>query len=261
MQMLIIDPQEDFCNPHTGSLYVPGAEEDMSRLAALVSRLGSRLEAVHVTQDSHHQVQIFHSCWWQDAWGKPPPPFTLISAADAESGVWRAAHAPFQKRSLAYVRSLEEQGNYRLVIWPYHCIAGTSGHNIAAPLQKALAEWERAAWKPVHYQQKGGNPFTEHYSALRAEVFDVQDPSTGADARWLSQLQKADTLLVGGEALSHCVLSTVRDLATLAPEMVCRMVLLTDAASAIPGFEEECSYFLKQMTGLGMQICSVRDFL
>ena len=34
--LLIIDPQEDFCNPRSGALFVAGAEADISRIAVLV---------------------------------------------------------------------------------------------------------------------------------------------------------------------------------------------------------------------------------
>ena len=34
LHLVAIDPQNDFCSPH-GSLYVPGAEEDMKRLARM----------------------------------------------------------------------------------------------------------------------------------------------------------------------------------------------------------------------------------
>ena len=42
IQLLIIDPQNDFCDPN-GALFVPGADEDMKRLASMVMRLRGRL--------------------------------------------------------------------------------------------------------------------------------------------------------------------------------------------------------------------------
>ena len=88
---LIIDPQQDFCDPATGALYVPGAEDDMVRLATLIHRFGDRIDRIHVTLDSHHYVHIAHPIWWIDAAGRHPEPFTIISASDVEEGRWRAA--------------------------------------------------------------------------------------------------------------------------------------------------------------------------
>jgi len=32
IELLVIDPQVDFCDPQRGSLYVPGAEHDMNSI-------------------------------------------------------------------------------------------------------------------------------------------------------------------------------------------------------------------------------------
>ncbi|MBD3260832.1 MAG: hypothetical protein GF334_04015 [Candidatus Altiarchaeales archaeon] len=42
IRFLVIDPQNSFCSPN-GSLFVPGADKDMDRLAAMVDRLQSKL--------------------------------------------------------------------------------------------------------------------------------------------------------------------------------------------------------------------------
>lgn len=59
IELLIIDPQNDFCNPN-GSLYVPGAERDMQNLSNMVRRLKGKLADIHVTLDSHRRVDISH---------------------------------------------------------------------------------------------------------------------------------------------------------------------------------------------------------
>ena len=64
IELLVIDPQVDFCDPARGALYVPGAEHDMARLAAMVRRLKGKLDDVHVTLDSHHFIHIAHPIFW-----------------------------------------------------------------------------------------------------------------------------------------------------------------------------------------------------
>ena len=51
VELLIIDPQIDFCDPARGALYVPGAEHDMRRLAQMVVRLKDKIDDIHVTLD------------------------------------------------------------------------------------------------------------------------------------------------------------------------------------------------------------------
>jgi len=70
VQLLIIDPQVDFCDPN-GSLFVPGSTEDMDRLSVMVKRLKDKISDIHVTLDSHHPVDIAHSVWFRSL----APPF------------------------------------------------------------------------------------------------------------------------------------------------------------------------------------------
>ena len=78
---LIIDPQNDFCDPEKGSLYVPGADEDMMRLAKMVDRLRDKLTDIHVTLDSHHTVDIAHPVFWIDGSGPASAPSTRNRSA------------------------------------------------------------------------------------------------------------------------------------------------------------------------------------
>ncbi len=242
--LLIVDPQEDFCNPHTGALYVPGAEQDMQRLAMLIDRIGQRLSRIDVTLDSHHALHIFHAIFWQDPAGNPPPPFTTISNAEVEAGVWRTRWPHHSEIAAEYTRALEAAQKYRLTIWPTHCLLGSRGSLVYAPLFQALQSWEILTGKSVVYRLKGENPFTEHYSAIKAEVPMDDDPTTLPDGEWTTNLTDCDTLLLAGEALSHCFMSTVLDLADIHPNAVARFTVLTDATSPIPGFEQECTRFL-----------------
>src|SRR5438046_3002294 len=90
VELLIIDPQIDFCDPHHGALYVGGAEHDMGRLARMIETFGPRLDAIHVTLDTHHYVDIAHPIFWQNKTGQHPDPFTIITASDVFSGRWTA---------------------------------------------------------------------------------------------------------------------------------------------------------------------------
>src|SRR4051812_35881693 len=104
VHLILIDCQYDFCTPtkQGGKLYVGGADDDIVRLADMVNRLGSRLDDIHITLDSHHFVHIAHPVWWKDSKGRHPDPFTLISTKDVEDGRWTTTQPGFYRRSLEY---------------------------------------------------------------------------------------------------------------------------------------------------------------
>src|ERR1700756_5260307 len=94
-QLLIIDPQNDFCDvpapwrravPLTGAaivpaLPVPGAQADMQRTAALIRAAGAALDDITITLDSHHRIDIAHPTFWRRHDGGDVAPFTAITAA------------------------------------------------------------------------------------------------------------------------------------------------------------------------------------
>ena len=261
VQLLVIDPQNDFCDPG-GALSVPGAEADMDRLAVLVHRLRDRLTDVHVTLDSHRRVDISHPLWFRDSDGGHPAPFTVITAAELRAGRWTTTHPGAWDRTVAYLDALEAGGRYPHVVWPEHCLIGTEGHAVHPLLMESLAEWE-SRFALVDFVTKGSNPWTEHFSAVQAEVPDPEDPSTQVNATLVRTLEEADVILLAGEASSHCLANTVRDIAAQFsdPTWVRKLVLLEDATSPVPGFEPYATDFLRDMTALGMSTTTTDRFL
>jgi nicotinamidase-related amidase len=262
LEGLIIDPQVDFCSPQ-GRLFVPGAAEDAQRLAAMVQRLGDRVDDYHVTLDSHRIVDVAHPIFWKDGAGEHPKPFTIITLADLDAGRWTTTNPAFFRRSRDYVKALETGGRYPLCIWPEHCLIGSVGHNVVPELLKALQIWERDSFALVDYVTKGSNLFVEHYSAVRAEVPDPTDPTTQINKGLIQTLMQADLVFIVGEALSHCVANTVRDIADAfgSDDYVKKLVLLTDASSSVTGFEELGRTFVREMTDRGMGTATTIDFL
>lgn len=253
LHLLIVDPQRDFCDPN-GALSVPGADADMARLASFVQRHGERIARIHCTLDSHHLFDISHPAYWVDREGNHPTPFTIIESGQVQGGEWSAARADCQAHAESYVRQLSDNDRYPLCIWPPHCLIGTRGHTIAPSLAEALQRWETLVLSGVDYVLKGANTGTEHYSALKADVPDPDDPSSEVNLGLLERLRDADTVVVAGEATSHCVRFTVEDLAeALGDAFVGRMVLLTDCGSPVAGFGEQAAAFVDGMVARGMQ--------
>ncbi|MGL6072476.1 MAG: hypothetical protein ACRC1E_14705, partial [Craterilacuibacter sp.] len=72
---------------------------------------------------------------------------------------------------------------------------------------------------------------------------------------WIKQLATADTLVIAGQALSHCVANTVRDLAIqLGEPNIDKMLLLSDCSSPVSGFEVHTRQFMDEMRERGMRI-------
>lgn len=262
IHLVIIDPQNDFCHPD-GSLFVPGADEDMTRLAAMVDRLSGKLDDIHATLDSHRLVDIAQPLWFKDADGAHPAPFTIIGADDVKNGTWRTTVPSFRGRTVEYLEALAATKRYPHCIWPPHCLIGSWGHNIVTDLYNALQRWEEKRFAMVAYAPKGSNPWTEHFSGVQAEVPDPEDPTTQLNTTLINILEETDIVLVAGEALSHCLANTVRDIASgfSDPKYVQKIHLLTDASSSVPGFENLGDAFLKEMVGQGMQTTTTTEFL
>ena len=266
-QLLIIDPQNDFCDlPEAWhpvdpigvsrtapSLPVPGAHADMQRLAALLREAGAAFDAVTITLDAHHQLDIAHPAFWQQADGTQVLPFTTITAAQLLSGEFLPRDPLARPRCQSYLEALEASGRYQLMVWPVHCEIGSWGHAVHADLRAAYQDWERRQLKTVRKIFKGQNCWTEHYSALQAEVPLPDDPGTQLNAELLATLDQASMLLVAGEASSHCVKATVEHLAAHLPDLQ-RIVLLTDCMSPVAGFEPQQQQFFAAMQGLGMRL-------
>jgi len=261
IEMLIIDPQNDFCDSK-GALFVPGATEDMERLANLLNRLRDKISDIHVTLDSHRFVDIAHPIFLVDSNGNHPDPFTIVSLEDGETGKWTTTNPAYRKRFMAYLKELSDNGRYLLCVWPPHCLIGTPGHNVFPCIYEALLAWEKERFAVVDFVTKGSNIWTEHYSGVQADVPDPQDPGTMLNIPLIETLERADIIGLAGEALSHCVANTVRDIAnTFGGDSIKKMVLLEDCCSNVTGFENLGLEFVDEMLSRGMKMEKSVDFV
>jgi len=272
MQLLIIDPQNDFCDLPTRycpiladeqqspALPVPGAHADMQRLAALIDAGRAGLNGITITLDSHQHLDIAHPTFWQDATGAAINPFTVIAAADVRAGRYQPRLKQAQGRVLSYLDALEAAGRYAHMVWPVHCEIGTWGHNIHHDLRLACNRWEEQQLAVVTKVSKGENPWTEHYSAIKAEVPDPEDTRTKLNSGLIAQLQKADRVFIAGEAGSHCVKATTEHIVdNFAPEELHKLVLIEDCSSAVAGFEAHYAAFLSAMRERGIRIARAAE--
>jgi nicotinamidase-related amidase len=151
------------------------------------------------------------------------------------------------------------------MVWPVHCELGTWGHQLHDEVREACAEWELRRQRASHVVFKGLNPWTEHYSALQAEVPDADDPDTGLNHALIARLDTPGTLLIAGEAGSHCVRATVEHLVAhmpdVSPERLARITLLTDAISPVASFEAHQADFFADMARRGLRLATCAEVL
>lgn len=274
----VIDPNGDFMDLPGSALPVPGANEDMIRLAKMIDRIGPKIDAIHVTLDSHHELHIAHPGMWRNQRGRQPEPFTLITHNDVEAGIWTPIleNVPLsvlggktlRQYALFYTAELENQGLKTHQIWPEHCLIGSEGHSVHKELRKALREWAINEKASVNWVTKGACMFTEHFGALMAQVPLATDPSTGLNTGLLNTLMRADLVAIAGQAASHCVMETVKQIVNnIDPSLIKKLVLLTDATSPIPHYPGGPDFpaiyqsWLKDMQSRGMQVSTTVDFL
>ena len=181
--LLVVDVQVDFLPG--GRLAVPEGDA----IVPLVNGVAQRFENVVLTQDWH--------------------PSGHLSFASAHAG-----KAPFEKTQLAY----GEQ-----VLWPDHCVQGTSGAELAAGLSVPHA---------CLVIRKGYHPEVDSYSA-----FVEADRATATGLKGYLRERGLDRVFVVGLATDYCVAFSALDaraagFETLVVEDACRGIDLDGSVAA-----------------------------
>jgi nicotinamidase-related amidase len=251
--LVAVDVQNTFCTPGF-ELFVAGrsgtaALEDSRRLCEFVYANLASLTQIVPTLDTHQALQIFHRVLLVDAEGGHPEPFTVVSAADVESGRWRIDPAAAEGLGLDpgyaeehlryYTRALADGGKYELTIWPFHAMLGGIGYALVSALEEALFFHSIARSAPLDFQPKGDNPLTEHYSMLGPEVEDdlEGEPLGRRNQPLIERLLRYDAVVIAGQAKSHCVAWTIEDLLSdpnvQARGLAEKVYLLEDCTSSV----------------------------
>jgi len=228
--LLIIDAQNDFCDPK-GSLFVDGAVEDNERLSKFIVDNKEDINFIGCTLDSHQFMDIAHPNFWFDKDGNHPIPFSVITAADVENGTWSAVKP---QTALKYLRDLEATNSFPHVIWPVHCVIGTWGNNIDPKVNDAILSWASEGHF-VQYVSKGANPFSEHFGAFEAQVPIQNVQATQYNLGLQKTLEQYDVIYLTGQAKSHCVANTLKQLVDNAPDVAKKVVVLEDTMSPVGG--------------------------
>jgi len=233
---------------------VTGATADSERTAALIRDKKGDIKSIFITLDSHHRNHVAHGISWVDKDGNHPAPFTLISGKDAANEVWKAADPKRTDIFKKYAADLEKGGKFKVCIWPEHCLIGSVGHSVQDDINGAVQDWAGETGRNVEYVWKGQNLDTEMYSAMAAEVVVHSDPRTKFNEVLMAHLNECDILIICGQALSHCVNFTARDIASRWQGEKDRLILLTDCASPVTGFEQSAEDFKSYCQTSGIRV-------
>ncbi len=185
--------------------------------------------------DTHIPKQIFHPCWWINKDRKHPEPFTIISKEDIENKTWIPNNVD-ENKSKEYVEKLSEMGK-QLCIWPYHCLCGTEGATLENEFAKMVYFHSIVRDTDNKMIKKGTDPYSEMYGIIKPEYSRTNNINKDV----LDAIINYDEIYIVGEASSHCVLESVKQIVEYYKdrlEITKRIIILTDCMSPISGFEE-----------------------
>lgn len=227
--LINIDNQKDFMDG--GSLGVPGAAKDVERLSQWIYRNMGGITTIISSLDTHQPFQVFFKACWADENGNPPDDYTLITAADIASGKWHV-RAIVPNYVSEYIDHLEQDGKKTLCIWPEHCIKGTQGAAMESNLVNMIY-FHSVCRKTIDPMvQKGTDPYSEMYGIIKPEW----SRQNLINQSVLTAVEQHDKIYLAGEAASHCLLETGRQiLENFAgrPDITRRITILRDCTSPV----------------------------
>ena len=291
--LVIIDPENDFLasgnepdewptpygGKRAGALCVAGADKEAIIVANMIEQV--EFGSITPTLDKHHPNDCAHNTSWRDQNGNSPAPFTIVSHEDIVNhiyvprfafGVWEGKVISAYDWALKYTKALADRGRNPLCLWPEHCIIDTWGSCIYYPIQEALNNWERRTGKWIDYVSKGQWPFTEHYSAIVADVPDGTRPETQMNVNTLKNVSRSKWIVWTGWAGSHCLKWTALDAVNYFEpdddqkrqgkknEFIAKSIFVEDACAPVgnvpggPDFAQWRNDFLSEVSNRGARI-------
>lgn len=282
--LILIDMQNTFCNPEfelfVGGRSGMGAVEDAERISRFIYHNLHYITHITLTLDTHRAMQIFHQGFLVNEAGEHPPPFTLISYEDIESGRWMfnrdlagtlgISSEAGQRHLRQYTKQLEQDHRFDLTIWPYHAMLGGIGHALVPAVEEAVFFHTISRASQPEFIIKGEIATSESYSAIGPEVFtDPEGEQISQKSHvLLRKVLEYDVVVIAGEAKSHCVSWTIEDLLNQIldhdPALTKKVYLLDDCSSAVVipdvvDYTDTANQAYKKFAESGMHIVQSMD--
>ena len=126
-------------------------------------------------------------------------------------------------------------------------------------INETLQRWARHRSRNIQYVTKGTNLRTECFSAVRAEVEDPLDArGTSLNRKLLFSLEACDKVVVAGQAMSHSVAFTVKDIVKHTSDPS-KLYLLRDGCSAVSGYELAADDFVDDISHSGAHVATTAN--
>lgn len=244
--LVIVDPQNDFCR-EDGALSVPNAMADIDRLIGGLSEW-SDLKTLTVTMDWHSPNHCGHLGFWgpiaKDL--KPFEQYDFVQLRELFKNYEKDLPSSVGTRISKFLSLMKSDQKH--TIWPRHCIAGTFGSMIEPSLAEAIDRYlARNPDTEYNVLTKGNNIYYEEYSwfgRVSRGMTTISGAKPGMPV-WLHNrtIGKDDVVHVVGQALTHCVCSSAKDLNDLG----IRTQIIEGMTSPIPGFESNLDVLDKSM--------------
>jgi hypothetical protein len=244
--LIAIDIQNDFM-PDIGSLPVPGAKEDVARLTRFMYDNMEGLTDVMCSIDTHYPMQIFHPAMWTGKNGGNPDPYTMITYDDVANGTWRITGGDPKVVSRC-LKALAAAGKVGVLVWPYHCLIGTTGWALEQEFANMVHFHAHAKKSKPQFVFKGTDVYSEMYGIIEPEYnpqgfvnFQVLNAIAGEDENGQFKIHY-DEIYLAGEAASHCLLESGAQILNRFKdrlEVTQRITILEDCTSPVTGFEQQ----------------------
>jgi len=286
--LIVIDGQKDFCDigpgqDFNGNLAVPGSSVAMEKVNTLIKRAWKDIDELNITFDAHFPHHIAHARMWVDKDGQHPSPFTQIKLEDVLSDrpIWFASN-PFgtwQMELVDYLKGLNDRNDEREkiglpriehTIWPEHCIPDSIGFSLQEKLREAVYYWEDRQNRPAKRIPKGSYIFREHFSAFRAEVFDIRAPDTKPQLHLAEKIiQNLDMMIWAGIAEDYCLMNSFIDFIEILSggdedkkkSLASKMVFLEDGTAAVGAVPSLRQFFHDYMSKYGVCVTTTEKVL
>lgn len=254
--LIAIDFQEDFME--NGSLAVPNSSEDVKNSTKFIFNNINKIDDIIASLDTHNPLQIFHPRFFTDKEGKTVEPFTVITYDDVLEGKYNSIGN--REEVLIYLKNIESRGK-NLIIWPYHCLLGSSGAALSKEFSDMLFYYSVTKGKNIKMLQKGQFQLSEMYGIFQPEYSE----DSYVNKEYLDYLMDFHKIIVCGEAKSHCVLESLKQIINYYKNersILERIYVLTDCTSSITGFEESTEEeYLKLSKEYGINLVSSKDLI
>lgn len=212
---------------------IPGIKKDAKNTTQFIYNNLEKISRIITSLDTHIAQQICHACWWVDANGVPPKPYTIITSSDVDNGIWIPRIASI-KDNYHYLKSYEKEMGKHLCIMPYYAIAGTEGSAIEGEIAK-IVYFHSIVRNSINNTITNGLDF---YSQANGSINTEYRSSTLLNVQLLTAVEKYDEIYIAGESLNYGLINNVKRIAEYYKHnkaITRKITILTDCTSPLAG--------------------------